>query len=74
LIHITRKIVEHVKYKFQAASKNMPVYIQSESSRTLQNHIQETIPPNRHSQSHQQQETEPMAIEYSPRIRNDLNM
>ncbi|CBY31462.1 unnamed protein product [Oikopleura dioica] len=60
---------EQQNHRYQAASKNMPVYIQSESSRTLQNHIQETIPPNRHSQSHQQQETEPMAIEYSPRIR-----
>ena len=52
----------------------MPVYVQSESPRTLQNPIQETITPHRHRNSHQQQVSEPMAMEYSnsPRTRNDL--
>lgn len=67
------KAVEPILHNFQAASKNMPVYIQSESPRTLQHPIQETITPHRHSNSHQQQVSEPMSIEYSnsPRNRND---
>ena len=50
----------------------MPVYIQSESPRTLQQPIQQTLAPQRHIQHQQQQAQEPMAMEYSQPNRKDF--